>query len=61
MNLDPPVIAALVTGAVSLIVAVFSYFSSRFNQREVEKLKAELAERNSERDARRDGDVKLLV
>jgi hypothetical protein len=54
MDLAPPVIAALATGAVSLIVAVLTYFSVKLNQREVEKLKAELAERNSERDARRD-------
>jgi hypothetical protein len=37
-----------------LIIAVITFFSTRANQRDVEKLKAELAERKSERDARRD-------
>jgi hypothetical protein len=54
MNIEPPVLAALVTGTMSLIIAVITFFYSRANQRDVEKLKAELAERKSDRDARRD-------
>lgn len=54
MNFDAPVIAALTTGIVSLIVAVITFLSTRANQRDVETLKAKLAERKSERDARRD-------
>jgi hypothetical protein len=54
MNLEPTVLAALVTGTISLIIAMITFFSSRANQRDVEKLKAELVERKSERDARRD-------
>ncbi len=58
------VIAALIAGLFSLIIAVWNYFAGRKSQREIEKtkyeftrevemLKTDLAERKSENDARR--------
>src|SRR5262249_2549810 len=44
----------LITGTASLIIALITFFSARANQRDVEKLKAELTEKKSEKDARRD-------
>lgn len=62
---DPIIIVALIAALSSLLVAVVGYFSTRrnqktlssiqqSNQRELEALKVELAERQAEKDARRD-------
>jgi hypothetical protein len=42
-DLNPQVAAALVAATVSLLVAVWTYWSTRSNQRDVERLKDELA------------------
>jgi hypothetical protein len=49
-----PIFVAVLAALASLAVALINYFGSRRTQREVESLRAELAERKSERDARRD-------
>jgi hypothetical protein len=54
MKFEPQVLAALLTGIASLIVAIISFLSARSNQRDIEKLKSELTDQRSERDARRD-------
>jgi hypothetical protein len=50
---QPQVLAAFITGLVSLMVALWTYFSSKSNQRDLEILKGELAREKSENDARR--------
>ena len=46
------VVAAFVTSSTSLVVAFFSFFTARSNQRDVERLRADLADRNAQRHAR---------
>jgi hypothetical protein len=53
-GLDLKIIIALVSALASLLVALITYFSTRANQREVEKLKANLQEKQAERNALRD-------
>jgi hypothetical protein len=48
------VIAAAIAAVASLIVAIFSFLSTQHNQRELESLKADLTEKQAEKDARRD-------
>lgn len=45
---------ALIGAGISLIVALMTYLGTRNTQKQVEQLKAELAEKKSENDARRD-------
>lgn len=52
--MDPKIIAALVTSATSLVVAIWVYLTNRKNQIDLECLKADLANINAEQDARRD-------
>ncbi len=49
---NPQVIAALVGAAASLIVSALTFFSTRSNQKAVEQLRADLADRNAQRSAR---------
>jgi hypothetical protein len=51
---DAKFLTAVITAIVSLGVALFGYVATRRNQRDVEQLKAILAEQKAERDARRD-------
>jgi hypothetical protein len=51
---DPKILLALISAFASLLVALVSYFSTRANQRNVERLKAELNEKQAERNALRD-------
>lgn len=55
---DPKVVAAiivaLVGAVVSIVTAVWTYYTNRKSQIELEHIKAELAEQQSVRDARRD-------
>lgn len=53
-DIDVKFYAALIGAGASLVVAIITYIGSRKTQKEVEVLKAELAERKSENDARRD-------
>lgn len=53
-GLDVKILVALISAIASLIVALFTYFATRSNQRDVEKLKAKLSEAKAERDALRD-------
>lgn len=46
------ILTAMVTGGVSLIAALWNFFSGREAQIEIEKLKNELAQKKSENDAR---------
>src|SRR5262245_1125989 len=48
------ILAALAGSIASLLVAVISFLSTRANQRELETLRADLAEQKAERDALRD-------
>lgn len=50
---QPPVLAAIVTGAIALILALWNFFSGRSNQINIEKLKRRLDDEKSESDARR--------
>jgi hypothetical protein len=50
--LAAPVVAAVVAAVASLIVSVVNFVSSRSNQRDIEGLKADLADRNAQRNAR---------
>ena len=52
--MDSAVLVALITAAISLVLAIFSSWASLRSQRSLEKLKSELAERQAEQDARRD-------
>jgi hypothetical protein len=52
--MDTTVLAALITAAVSLALAIFSSWTSLRSQRSLEKLKSELAEQQAEKNARRD-------
>lgn len=54
MNIETPVLVALVSGIAALVVALITFVSTRANQRDIERLKAELSEEKSEKDARRD-------
>src|SRR5918994_17922 len=51
---DVAILTAVLAALTSLAVAFVNYFGSRRTQKEVESLRAELAERKSEKDARRD-------
>jgi len=51
---QPPVLAAVVTGTIALILALWNFFSARKTQTEIEILKSELAEKKSDNDARRE-------
>src|SRR4051812_22844570 len=51
---QPPVLAAIVTGSIALLLALWNFFSGRKSQTEIEILKNELAQRKSENDARRE-------
>src|SRR5437588_3203958 len=48
------IIVAVVAALSSLVVAVVSYLSSRKNSHDLESLKADLAEKQAEKSARRD-------
>ena len=50
-GLDLKIIVALISALASLLVALITYFATRANQREVEKLKANLQEKQAERNA----------
>lgn len=50
----PPTIAAIITGTIALILALWNFFTSRKTLNEIEILKSELAEKKSEKDARRE-------
>ena len=52
--MDPKIIAALVTSATSLFVAIWVYITNRKSQHDLELLKADLSRVNAEQDARRD-------
>jgi len=54
LGLDLKIVVALISALASLLVALVTYFSTRANQREIEKLKAGLHEKQAERDALRD-------
>jgi hypothetical protein len=47
-------IATIVTAAVSLALAIYTILATRRNERDLERLKSELAEKQADRDARRD-------
>lgn len=49
-----PVLAAIVTGTIALILALWNFFIGRKAQTEIEILKNELAQKKSENDARRE-------
>src|SRR5215831_12262218 len=53
-GLDVKITVALISALASLLVAVITYVSTRANQHEVEKLKADLQEKQAERNALRD-------
>jgi hypothetical protein len=53
-GLDLKIVLALLSALVSLLVAIISYLSTRANQREVERLRADLNEKQAERNALRD-------
>jgi len=50
--LNAQVVAAMVAALGSLVVSLVSFFTTRNNQRSVEGLKADLADRNAQRSAR---------
>ncbi|HEY6437953.1 MAG TPA: hypothetical protein VIY47_15290, partial [Ignavibacteriaceae bacterium] len=51
---QPPVLAAIVTAIVALIVAIWNVFSGRRTQIDIEVLKSTLAQKDKENDARRE-------
>ena len=53
-NLDPGIAIALISSVASLIVALFGLLAGRKNERDLEALRARLAENQAEKDARRD-------
>ena len=50
---DLKVLVAVTAAAAAIVVALISFVSTRSNQRDVERLKADLADRKGEADARR--------
>src|SRR5262245_897533 len=50
---DLKILGAVAAAVTSIVVALISFLSTRSNQRDVERLKAELADRKGEVDARR--------
>ncbi len=50
---DLKILGAVAAAAASIVVALMSFVSTRSNQRDVERLKAELADRKGDADARR--------
>jgi hypothetical protein len=51
-TLDTSVLVALIAAIASLLVSILGFITTRSNQRDVERLKADLAERNAIRNAR---------
>jgi hypothetical protein len=51
---DLKLLIAAIPGLASLLVALFTFITTRANQRDLERLRAELADQKSERDALRD-------
>ena len=52
--MDPPVKASLITGIVALILAIWNFFTGRKSQIDLEILKSNLVQKNSEEAARRE-------
>jgi hypothetical protein len=55
-----PIAAALSAAFSALFVALISFWSTRSNQRDLQKLQSALAEKKSEADARRDYQYEAL-
>lgn len=53
-GLDLKIVVALISALAALAVALVTYVTARSNQRDLERLKAELLEKKAERDAMRD-------
>jgi hypothetical protein len=52
--IQPYVIAAIVTGVVSIVLAIFNFIANKRSQKEIETLKSRLSDQNAERNARRE-------